>query len=204
MRPADRSISRTWILAIRRPAATIRRPRSGATTRTARATRLWRRRSTAGFEFNFVNGAGGPSVWNAFYLNSNGSVTFGAGDADNTPTVNVFFGGPAADRRRMGRPRPERGAAASTRNFPVQAVGFAGINHFKVRWINVPGFGQEGLWLASTPSRYSLFDDGTGVDENANQAFNPANPIGNNAVAFDLQEGPTALAILDSIPIPAS
>ena len=37
----------------------------------------------------------------------------------------------------------------------------------------------------------SLYDDGTGVDENANQPLNPANPIGNNAVAFDLKEGPT-------------
>jgi hypothetical protein len=31
------------------------------------------------------------------------------------------------------------------------------------------------------------------VDENANQVLNAANPIGNNAVPFDLQEGPTDL-----------
>ena len=37
----------------------------------------------------------------------------------------------------------------------------------------------------------TLYDDGTGIDENANQPLNPANPIGNNAVPFDLQEGPT-------------
>ncbi len=39
----------------------------------------------------------------------------------------------------------------------------------------------------------TLYDDGTGIDENANQPLNPANPIGNNAVPFDLQEGPTDL-----------
>ncbi len=39
----------------------------------------------------------------------------------------------------------------------------------------------------------SMYDDGTGKDENASQPFNPANPIGNNAVPFDLQEGPTDL-----------
>jgi hypothetical protein len=38
-----------------------------------------------------------------------------------------------------------------------------------------------------------LYDDGVGIDENANQPLNPANPIGNNAVPFDLQEGPTDL-----------
>jgi len=80
--------------------------------------------------------------------------------------------------------------------FPVQAVGFANINAFKVRWINVPQFGAEictgaGLAGASNTFSVTLFDDGTGVDENANQALNPANPIGNNSVPFDLLEGPT-------------
>jgi hypothetical protein len=79
----------------------------------------------------------------------------------------------------------------------VQALGFAGINTFKVRWINVPEFGSEGCVGAqagrTNTFAVTLFDDGTGIDENANQPLNPANPIGNNAVPFDLQEGPTDL-----------
>jgi hypothetical protein len=46
---------------------------------------------------------------------------------------------------------------------------------------------------ASNTFAVTLYDDGTGIDENANQPLNPANPIGNNAVPFDLQEGPTDL-----------
>src|SRR5262249_30677339 len=43
---------------------------------------------SGGFEFVF----GGPvgtagCVWNGFFLNSNGNITFGVGDKDNTPTV---------------------------------------------------------------------------------------------------------------------
>jgi hypothetical protein len=76
--------------------------------------------------------------------------------------------------------------------FPVQALGFANINHFVVRWINVPSAGYEGC-DSSNSFTISLYDDGTGIDENANQPLNPANPIGNNVVPFDLQEGPTDL-----------
>src|SRR5262249_9636292 len=52
---------------------------------------------SGGFEFVF----GGPRgtaacVWNGFFWNSNGNITFGAGDDDNTPTVPEF---------RLGRPR---------------------------------------------------------------------------------------------------
>src|SRR5262249_29322757 len=80
----------------------------------------------------------------------------------------------------------------NTNTFPVQAMGFAGINDFKVRWINVPEAGEEGCGSSNTMS-LSMYDDGTGTDENANQPLNPANPIGNNAVAFDKKEGPTDL-----------
>src|ERR1041384_8237577 len=83
------------------------------------------------------------------------------------------------------------------RTFPVPALGFANVNAFKVRWINVPRFGEEictgdGGGASNTFS-VTLYDDGTGIDENASQPLNPANPIGNNAVPFDLQEGPTDL-----------
>jgi hypothetical protein len=144
-----------------------------------------------GFEFNFQNGAGGTSVWNAFFLNSNGSVSFGAGDATAAPTVNSLLSGAPRIAGAWANLNPAA-RGVSTSSFPVQAVGFANINHFKVRWINVPEFGKETCGAVNTFS-ISLFDDGTGVDENANQPLNPANPIGNNSVPFDLQEGPTAL-----------
>src|SRR5262249_22700153 len=87
--------------------------------------------------------------------------------------------------------------AATLGDFPVQAVGFAGINSFKVRWINVPEFGSEacvgGAGGVTNTFSVTLFDDGTGVDENANQPLNPANPIVNNAGVFDLLEGLTDL-----------
>ncbi|MFL6213615.1 MAG: hypothetical protein ACJ74J_06930 [Blastocatellia bacterium] len=153
-----------------------------------------------GFEFLF----GGPvgtagCVWNGFFWNSNGNITFGAGDTDNTPTVPEF---------RIGLPKIapawadfNPSARATTLSaFPVQALGFANINAFKVRWINVPEFGSEGCTgtsvspgNASNTFAVTLYDDGTGIDENASQPLSPANPIGNNAVPFDLQEGPTDL-----------
>jgi hypothetical protein len=87
--------------------------------------------------------------------------------------------------------------AVSLSTFPVQALGFANINSFKVRYINVPEFGSEACSGSgggrSNTFSVTLSDDGTGVDENSNQALNLANPIGNNAVPFDLQEGPTDL-----------
>jgi len=59
--------------------------------------------------------------------------------------------------------------------FPLQALGFAAINHFKARWINVPLFGSEAT--SRNTFSISLFDDGTGADESS-----PAD-----------QEGPTDL-----------
>ncbi|HXI91470.1 MAG TPA: hypothetical protein VNO24_15750, partial [Blastocatellia bacterium] len=160
---------------------------------------------SGGFEFVFGGPVGTANcVWNGFFWNSNGNITFGGGDTDNTATVPEF---------RTGRPKiapawtdlNPNARAASLRNFPVMALGFANINAFKVRWINVPKFGDEGCTGTASSTRaliqsgvsntfsVTLFDDGTGIDENANQPLNPANPIGNNAVPFDLLEGPTDL-----------
>ncbi len=85
----------------------------------------------------------------------------------------------------------------------MQAIGFAGINDFKVRWIDVPETGHETCGSSNT-FEVSLYDDGTGVDENATQPLNPANPIGNNAVPFDLQEGPTDLRFTNKPPVGSS
>jgi hypothetical protein len=138
-----------------------------------------------------------PVVWNALFLNSNGNITFGAGDTSNTPTVPDF---------RSGLPKiapawADLNPAARTVdpiNFPVQALGFANVNAFRVRWINVPTFGDEAcatnsFGIGGNTFGLTLYDDGVGTDENASQPLNPANPIGNNAVPFDLQEGPTDL-----------
>jgi hypothetical protein len=160
---------------------------------------------SGGFEFVF----GGPvgtagCVWNGFFLNSNGNITFGIGDTSNSPNVLAFRTGPPRIAPAWADLNPNS-RAVNCGTFPVQALGFANINAFKVRWINVPEFGSEGCvgtvsgagaLLASGVSNtfsLTLFDDGTGIDENASQLLNPANPIGNNSVNFDLQEGPTDL-----------
>ena len=147
-----------------------------------------------GFEFNF--GGTAASVWNGFFLNSNGNITFGMGSASGTPTLTGFRGGPPKVSAAWTHLNPGS-RTIDKGTFPIQALGFANINAFKVRWINVPEKGSEMCTAASggTSNTFSLtlFDDGVGVDENANQPLNPANPIGNNAVPFDLQEGPTDL-----------
>jgi len=148
-----------------------------------------------GFEFTFREYVTSTSTlqataWNAFYLNSNGSLTFGGGDSTNGPTAAGFLSGlPRVAGAWVDlNPGSQQGGFANT--FPVQALGFANINHFVTRWINVPTFGYEAC-NSSNSFTVGLHDDGTGVDENANQPLNPANPIGNNAVPFNLQEGPT-------------
>jgi hypothetical protein len=151
-----------------------------------------------GFEFIFREYITNTQVlsdtaWNAFYLNSNGSLTFGQGDGANIPTPSTFLSGLPRVAGAWNDLDP--GSAWQYGNFntfPVQALGFASSNHFVVRYINVPAFGYESC-NNSNSFTIGLQDDGTGGDENANQPFNPANPIGNNAVPFDLQEGPTDL-----------
>jgi hypothetical protein len=152
---------------------------------------------SGGFEFVF----GGPvgtagCVQNGFWWNSNGNITFGDGDTDNTATVPEF----RANLPKIAPAWTDLNPASRSFNvgtFPVQALGFANINAFKVRWINVPEFNNENCTAAgggfSNTFSVTLYDDGTGIDENASQPLNPANPIGNNAVPFDLQEGPTDL-----------
>jgi hypothetical protein len=149
-----------------------------------------------GFEFVF-GGPGVTCVWNGFFWNSNGNITFGGGDTSNTPTVPGFRTGlpkiaPAwADLNPAAR-------AVNLCTFPVQALGFVNVNAFKVRWINVPEFGSEGCTTnASNTFAVTLYDDGTGIDENTTETLSPVPTIGNNvndgAAVFDQQEGPTDL-----------
>ncbi len=152
---------------------------------------------SGGFEFVF----GGPvgtagCVWNEFFLNSNGNITFGEGDTSNNANVPAFREGPPRIAPAWVDLNPTA-CDVDLRDFPVQALGFVNVNAFKIRWINVPEFGNEictgdGGSFSNTFS-VTLYDDGTGIDENASQPLNPANPIGNNSVPFDLQEGPTDL-----------
>ncbi len=142
-----------------------------------------------GFEFTFNNG-GTPVSWNAFFLNSNGSITFGFGDTDNIPTAAKLVSGIPRIAPAWSDINPN-GRTFTTASFPVQAIGFAGINDFKIRWINVPTFGREGCSCRNSFS-ISLFDDGTGLDENANQPLS-VSTSGNNASPFDRKEGPTAV-----------
>jgi hypothetical protein len=159
-----------------------------------------------------------PWVWNGFFWNSNGNITFLGGDKSNFPTVPGF---------RLGLPKiapawADLNPLARLQNcgtFPVMAVGFANVNAFKTRWINVPEFGSEdctavgltgigGLGLlgnsgASNTFSVTLFDDGTGFDENTAEVLSIAintsgiSPIGDNlnngTARFDQFEGPTDL-----------
>jgi hypothetical protein len=151
---------------------------------------------TGGFEFTYHEyitntGTLQATPWNAFYLNSNGSLTFGQGDTNNSPSAADLLGGlPRVAGAWTDLDPGSTWQYGISNTLPVQALGLANINHFIVRWINVPSFGYENCNSSNTFS-ISLYDDATSVDENANQPLNPANPIGNNAVPFDLQEGPT-------------
>ncbi|MGA9773339.1 MAG: hypothetical protein WBV94_30190, partial [Blastocatellia bacterium] len=156
---------------------------------------------SGGFEFVF----GGPvgtagCVWNAFFLNSNGNITFGEGDTSNNANVPDFRTGPP----RIAPAWVDLNPSSRDINlctFPVQALGFANINAFKVRWINVPEFSNEdcvgnvsNFAGATNTFAVTLYDDGTGIDENSSKALDPADPTGDNVdPAFDLQEGPTDL-----------
>src|SRR5262249_26472561 len=112
---------------------------------------------SGGFEFLF----GGPvgtagCVWNGFFWNSNGNITFkNSADTsafdDNTPTVPEFRLGPPRIAAAWADLNPSA-RAATLRDFPVMALGFANINAFKIRWINVPEFGAEGCTGSALPN----------------------------------------------------
>jgi hypothetical protein len=130
-----------------------------------------------------------PTVWNAFYLNSNGSISFGGGDSQGTPTVDSFMNGQpkAAGAWANLNPASRWQVDVYSNTFPVQALGFAGINHFIVRWVNVPSSGQESC-NSSNSFSISLYDDGTGKDENTGTAV-----LNSLTYVSDDVEGPTDL-----------
>ncbi|MEK6284103.1 MAG: hypothetical protein AABO57_00005, partial [Acidobacteriota bacterium] len=148
-----------------------------------------------GFEFLF----GGPvgtadCVWNGFFWNSNGNITFGTGDTSPFANVPSFRQGEAKIAPAWAKLNPAS-RALNLCTFPVMALGFENVNAFKIRWINVPETGNEFCTVnASNTFSVTLYDDGTGIDENSSKLLDPADPTGDNLdPAFDLQEGPTDL-----------
>jgi hypothetical protein len=162
---------------------------------------------SGGFEFVFGGPVGTAAcTWNGFFWNSNGNITFGSGSTSNFPNVPAFRAGPP----RIAPAWADLNPSAREDNcgtFPVQALGFANVNAFKVRWINVPENGEEdctadGLAGASNTFSVTLLDDGTGAvvstvatssDENNSRAFLSTDTSGDNSSAFDWAEGPTDL-----------
>jgi len=137
-------------------------------------------------DYEFLYGAitAGPTCTSPqtnFFLNSNGSVSFGTGDATPVPTTSGFLTGAGRIAGAWTDLNPNSRAGGAVNTFPVQAIGFAGINNFKVRWINVPQKGQEASGSSNTFS-ISMFDDGTGIYQSAPAGATP--PV---------QKGPTAL-----------
>ena len=122
---------------------------------------------SGGFEFIFGASSTGvcQSPWNGFFLNANGNITFGTGDVDNTPTIPEFRGELARIAPAWTDLNPSSRAGGLLNTFPLQALGFAEVNAFKIRWINVPEFGFEACGSKNTFS-ITLYDDGTGLDEN--------------------------------------
>src|SRR5262249_29625770 len=108
---------------------------------------------SGGFEFLFANPLGdvfsvgsacgtGNGVWNGFFLNSNGNITFLNGDTSNIANVPGFRAGPPKIAPAWCDLNPGSRANGFLNTFPVQALGYANINDFRIRYINVPEFGQ--------------------------------------------------------------
>ena len=138
-----------------------------------------------------------PGVWNAFFWNSNGNITFGIGDTSSVVNVPLFRQGPPRIAPAWAKLNPASRLQGFCDTFPVMAIGYANVNAFTVRWINVPENGKEacvGLGHGRTNTfRVTLYDDGTGFDENNALPFDPLNPQGTNTIPFDQFEGPTDL-----------
>src|SRR5262249_13058814 len=155
------------------------------------APRRWLARSTAGFNFCLAARAARPAAaGTGSSWNPTGTSLSAAGAPTTEPPRPKSTRAYRKMRPRGPAPNPPA-RAANLSAFPVQALGFANVNAFKVRYINVPQFGDEDCTgtsvspgNASNTFAVTLYDDGTGIDENASQPLNPANPIGNNAVPF--------------------
>src|SRR5262249_19431922 len=143
------------------------------------------------YEFLFGGIVGGvcTAPWTSFFLNSNGNIPFGAGDTSHTSSAAALLTGSP----RIAPAWTDLNLASRTGGFlnafPVQAMGFAGINHFKIRWINVPETGQEAAGSRNTFA-ISLFDDGTGTYQT-----NPALQKGPTALRFETQADGTLVGL---------
>jgi hypothetical protein len=111
----------------------------------------------------------------SFFLNSNGNVTFGAGDTSFNPSAGAYAAGPARVGDWMDLFQPSRAVAPGY--FPLVALGFSEDNEFTVRYINVQTFGEVGSALnANNTFAINMFDDGSGVNEGTGVAEGPRAP----------------------------
>jgi hypothetical protein len=122
----------------------------------------------------------------SFFLNSNGTVTFGAGDTFFGPSAAAYSGGPPRVGDWMDLYQPARtgvggGLGGFPGYFPVVALGLSEDNEFTVRYINVPTFGEvaatqfSGTTTTGSNNTFSInmFDDGSGVNEGTGVAEGP-------------------------------
>ena len=124
--------------------------------------------------------------WTSFYLNSSGNITFGQGDT-NSPTVTTFLVGTPRIAGAWNALDTSNRTSASLIRFPVQALGFAGVNTFKVRWIDVPTqFSETSTFADSNTFSIYLFDDGIGT-----YRTNPVTLKGPTALRFIKQSNGT-------------
>jgi len=118
-------------------------------------------------DYEFLFGADIAGVcttpWTSFYLNSSGNITFGQGDTTAT-SVSSFLVGPPRIAGAWNNLDTSNRSTTDLRRFPVQALGFVGVNTFKVRWLGIPAeFAEMGGTVNSNNFSIYLFDDGTGT-----------------------------------------
>jgi len=166
--------------------------------------------STPGYvDYEYLFGADIAGVcttpWTSFYLNSSGNVTFGMGDT-TSPAISTFLVGTPRIAGAWNLLDTSNRTTVNLLRFPVQALGFAGVNTFKVRWIDVPGdYAETQGNVNSNGFSIYLFDDGTGTYQTNPVALKgptalrfvkqstgspigyPARPLG--SAKFDLEYG---------------
>jgi hypothetical protein len=121
------------------------------------------RGSDDGFEYVFDTPQLAPET--SFFLNSNGSISFGAGDTAHTSSpTNLATGVPRIAGAWTDLNPSSRSISGDMNTFPVQALGFASPHQFIAKWIDVPEFGQESN-NSSNSFSISMFDNGTGLDD---------------------------------------
>jgi len=148
--------------------------------------------TTAYLDYEYLFGADIAGVcttpWTSFYLNSSGNLTFGMGDT-TAPAVSTFLAGTPRIAGAWNALDTGNRTTGNLLRFPVQALGFVGVNTFKVRWIDVPAeYAETQGGVNSNDVSIYLFDDGTGTYQT-----NPIALKGPTALRFVPQTGGSPL-----------